>query len=144
MESELRKVARAYLSQEDPGHTLQPTALINEAYVRLIEWKTVEWQGGAHFYAVAAKLMRRVLVNHAVSRGARPSWRRSSTAPGRPGAKRRYSGPDTALDKLAQFDPRKSQLGELRLFGGLSTEEAAEVLGSSPRTLDREWNLARA
>jgi RNA polymerase sigma-70 factor, ECF subfamily len=70
VESELRKVARAYLRQEDPNHTLQPTALINEAYLRLIQWNAVEWQGRTHFYAVAAKLMRRVLVNHSVSRGA--------------------------------------------------------------------------
>ncbi|HEY2953511.1 MAG TPA: sigma-70 family RNA polymerase sigma factor [Verrucomicrobiae bacterium] len=150
VESELRKVARAYLSREDPGHTLQPTALINEAYLRLIEWKTVQWQSRAHFYAVAAKLMRRVLVNHAVSGGAQKrggsavqvSLMEAAGVEQAPSAD--ILALNLALDKLAQFDPRKSQLVELRFFGGLNNEEAAEVLGASPRTLNREWSLARA
>jgi RNA polymerase sigma factor (TIGR02999 family) len=150
VESELRKVARAYLSQEESGHTLQPTALINEAYLRLIEWKTVEWQSRAHFYAVAAKLMRRVLVNHAVNHGAQKrggsavqvSLMEAAGDAQAPSAD--ILDLNTALDKLARFDPRKSQLVELRFFGGLNGEEAAEVLGCTPRTLNREWNLARA
>jgi len=150
VESELRKLARAYLSHEGPGHSLEPTALINEAYLRLIEWKAVEWQGRAHFYAVAAKLMRRVLVNHAESRGAQKrggsavqvSLMEAAGVAHAPSAE--ILALNSALDKLAQFDPRKSQLVELRFFAGLNNEEAAEVLGSSPRTLNREWNLARA
>jgi RNA polymerase sigma factor (TIGR02999 family) len=150
VESELRKVARAYLSSEEPGNTLQPTALINEAYLRLIEWKAMEWQGRAHFYAVAAKLMRRILVNHAESRGAQKrggsalqvSLMEAAGVEQAPSVD--MLALNSALEKLARFDARKSQLVELRFFGGLSNEEAAEVLGASPRTLNREWNLARA
>ena len=150
VESELRKVALAYMSQEDPGHTLQPTALINEAYLRLIEWKAVEWRGRAHFYAVASKLLRRVLVNHALSRGARKrggsavqvSLIEAAGVTEAPSAD--ILALNVALDKLAQFDPRKSQLVELRYFAGLSNEEAAEVLGSSLSTVNRDWKLARA
>lgn len=150
VESELRKVARAYLSKEAPGHTLQPTALINEAYLRLIEWPNAQWQGRAHFYAVASKLMRRVLVNHAESRGAQKrggsavlvSLAEAAQAVQSPSAD--ILDLDAALEKLARFDPRKSQLVELRFFGGLSAEETAAVVGSSLRTVNREWSLARA
>jgi RNA polymerase sigma factor (TIGR02999 family) len=150
VESELRKVARAYLRQEDPNHTLQPTALINEAYLRLIQWNAVEWQGRTHFYAVAAKLMRRILVNHAVSQGAKKRGGSAVLVSLMEAADVGHA-PNTdilalnsALDKLAQFDPRKSRLVELRFFAGLSNQEAADVLGSSPRTVNREWSLARA
>lgn len=150
VESELRKVARAYLRREDPNHTLQPTALINEAYLRLIQWNAGEWQGRTHFYAVAAKLMRRVLVNYAVSRDTQKRGG-SAVLVSLMEADRAEPAPDTdilalnaALDKLAQFDPRKSRLVELRFFGGLSNQEAAEMLGASPRTVNREWSLARA
>jgi RNA polymerase sigma-70 factor (ECF subfamily) len=150
VESELRRVARAYLSKEEPGHTLQPTALINEAYLRLIEWKTVEWRNRAHFYAVAAKMMRRVLVSHAVSRGSLKrggdavlvSLVEAESLTDQENAE--IVALDAALDRLARFDPRKSQLVELRFFGGLTAEEAAEVMGSSLRTVNREWSLARA
>jgi RNA polymerase sigma-70 factor (ECF subfamily) len=150
VESELRRVAQAYLSREAPGHTLQPTALINEAYVRLIEWKTVEWRSRAHFYAVAAKIMRRVLVNHAVRSGSQKrggdvvlvSLVEADSVADRENAE--IVALDAALDRLAQFDPRKSQLVELRFFGGLTAEEAAEVMGSSLRSVNREWGLARA
>ena len=150
VESELRRVAQAYLSRERPGHTLQPTALINEAYLRLIEWTTVEWRNRAHFYAVAAKIMRRVLVNHAMSRGSQKrggeavlvSLVDSDTAADPEDAE--IVALDTALEKLARFDPRKSQLVELRFFGGLTAEQAAEVMGSSLRSLNREWSLTRA
>jgi RNA polymerase sigma-70 factor (ECF subfamily) len=150
VESELRRVAQAYLSREAPGHTLQPTALINEAYVRLIEWKTVEWRSRAHFYAVAAKIMRRVLVNHAVRSGSQKrggdvvlvSLVEADSVADRENAE--IVALDAALDRLAQFDPRKSQLVELRFFGGLTAEEAAEVMGSSLRSVNREWSLARA
>jgi RNA polymerase sigma-70 factor (ECF subfamily) len=150
VESELRRVAQAYLSKEEPGHTLQPTALINEAYLRLIEWKTVAWRNRAHFYAVAAKMMRRVLVNHGVSRGSLKrggdavlvSLVEAESLTDQENAE--IVALDAALDRLARFDPRKSQLVELRFFGGLTAEEAAEVMGSSLRTVNREWSLARA
>ena len=150
VESELRKVARAYLRQEHPGHTLQPTALINEAYIRLIEWKPAEWQGRTHFYAVAAKLMRRVLVDHAVRQRAQKrggsavlvSLMDAADVAETPSAD--ILALNAALDMLAEFDPRKSQLVELRFFGGLTTEEAAGVLGASTRTVNREWSLTRA
>jgi RNA polymerase sigma factor (TIGR02999 family) len=150
VESELRRVARGYLSREAPGHTLQPTALINEAYLRLIEWQTEKWQNRAHFYAVAAKLMRRVLVNHALSRGTQKrggSGVMVSLLEAANVARPESTDIlllDSALDKLASFDARKSQLIELRFFAGLSAEETAEVLGSSLRTVAREWSLARA
>jgi RNA polymerase sigma-70 factor (ECF subfamily) len=149
VESELRRIARHYLSKEAPGHTLQPTALINEAYLRLIEWNTLEWQGRAHFYAVAAKMMRRVLVNQAIARGRR---KRGGSAilvslTGAGDVSHR-SADMTALDEaliaLSKLDTRKSELVELRFFGGLTAEETAEVLGISVRTVHREWDLARA
>src|SRR6185369_9400581 len=150
VESELRRVAQAYLSREAPGHTLQPTALINEAYLRLIEWQTVEWRSRAHFYAVAAKMMRRVLVTHAIRTGSLKrggdavlvSLVEADSVADRENAD--IVALDAALEKLARFDPRKSQLVELRFFGGLTAEEAAEVMGSSLRSVNREWSVARA
>jgi RNA polymerase sigma-70 factor, ECF subfamily len=150
VESELRRVAYAYLSREAPGHTLQPTALINEAYMRLMEWKTVDWRNRAHFFAVAAKMMRRILVNHAISSGSRKrggsavlvSLVEAETQAEQQNAE--IIALDEALHKLARFDGRKSQLVELRFFAGLTAEEAAEVLGTSLRTVNREWSLTRA
>jgi RNA polymerase sigma-70 factor (ECF subfamily) len=150
VEAELRRVAQAYLSREQPGHTLQPTALVIEAYLRLIEWKTVAWRSRAHFYAVAAKMMRRVLVTHAVTRDTLKrggdavlvSLTEAESLPDEQNAE--ILALDAALDRLARFDPRKSQLVELRFFGGLTAEEAAEVMGSSLRSVNREWSLARA
>ncbi|MCW5978905.1 MAG: sigma-70 family RNA polymerase sigma factor [Bryobacteraceae bacterium] len=150
VEAELRRLARVYLGRESPGHTLQPTALVNEAYLRLIQWRSVEWKDRAHFFAVAAKMMRRILVNHAVGRGRR---KRGGSAvlialDQAPEAGTDRSDDiialDEALTKLASFDERKSQIVELRFFGGLSEDETAEVLQSSVRTIQREWSLARA
>jgi RNA polymerase sigma-70 factor, ECF subfamily len=149
VEQELRVIARAYLNREGSGHTLQPTALINEAYLRLLEWQTVEWQDRAHFLAVAAKMMRRILVNHAVSRQSQKrggdailvSIDHAGTVPDKA---HDLIALDEALAQLAKIDARKSQLVELRYFGGLTVEEAAEVLGISVRTVHREWDLARA
>lgn len=149
VESELRRLARLYLSKEAAGITLQPADLVNEVYLRLIEWNTVQWQNRAHFYAVAAKMMRRVLVNQALAR------RRQKRGGGailvsltQAGAKADRSAEAIALDEalkaLARFDDRKSRVVELRFFAGLSAEETAEVLGVSPRTVHREWDLARA
>lgn len=149
VESELRRLARVYLSREDAGHTLQPTALINEAYLRLIEWKAVGWQNRAHFYAVAAKMMRRILVNQALARkrekrGGEAVLVSLTEADGSPGGRVDLTALDEALTSLAQLDERKSQLVELRFFGGLSAEETAEALCISLRTVHREWDLARA
>ena len=149
VESELRRIARRYLSQERPGHTLQPTALINEVYLRLIEWDRVEWQSRAHFYAAAAKMMRRILVNHGVARGRQKrggdallvSLTEAGTAEDRTAD---VVALDEALIGLEKLDPRKCRLVELRFFGGLTAEETAEVLGISLRTVHREWDLARA
>ena len=151
VEGELRQLARAFLGRESAGHTLQPTALINEAYLRLVEWRSVDWQDRAHFFAVAAKMMRRILVNHAVSR--RRQKRGGHTVVVSLDEAQAVSGSgrsadivalDGALMKLAKIDERKSRLVELRFFGGLSEAEAARVLDSSLRTVQREWSLARA
>ena len=151
VEAELRQLARAFLGRESPGHTLQPTALINEAYLRLVEWRSVEWQDRAHFFAVAAKMMRRILVSHAVSRGRQKRGGQTIVVPldeaqgvSGPGRSADIVALDGALMKLAKIDERKSRLVELRFFGGLSEAEAAQVLNSSVRTVQREWSLARA
>lgn len=149
VESELRRIARQYLSKEAPGQTLQPTALINEAYLRLIEWNAVEWQGRAHFYAVAAKMMRRVLVSRAIARSRRKRGGSGilvslTDAGDVPRGSADLAALDEALIALSKLDTRKSELVELRFFGGLTAEETAEVLGISVRTVHREWDLARA
>ena len=151
VEAELRQLARAYLRREPAGHTLQPTALINEAYLRLVEWRSVEWQDRAHFFAVAAKMMRRILVNHAVSSGRQKRGGHTIVVPldeaqlvTGSGRSADIMALDEALMKLAKVDERKSHLVELRFFGGLSEAEAAQVLNSSLRTVQREWSLARA
>ena len=150
LESELRRLARAYLSREAAGNTLQPTALINEAYLRLIEWQAVTWEDRSHFYAVAAKIMRRVLVNHAISRGRQKRGGIGAifVSLTEAGAMTDRSSDVMALDEalktLATFDERKSRVVELRFFAGLNANETAEVLGVSARTVHREWDLARA
>lgn len=149
VEGELRRLARVYLSKEDMGHTLQPTALVNEAYIRLIQWDNVAWQNRAHFYAVAAKMMRHILVNEAIRCGRKK--RGGSAVIVSLAAVEKEASPSAdiialheALLMLAKLDDRKSRLVELRFFGGLSAEETAEVLGISIRTVHREWDLARA
>jgi RNA polymerase sigma factor (TIGR02999 family) len=149
VEAELRRIARQCLNREEPGHTLQPTALINEVYLRLIEWNAVDWQNRAHFYAVAAKMMRRVLVSQAVARRRHKRGGSAvlvSLSEGDNASDRTtdLAALDEALAALSELDPRKSQLVELRFFGGLTAEETAEVLGISLRTVHREWDLARA
>lgn len=148
LEDELRRLANRCLRREPADHTLQPTALVNEAYLRLLDWNAVEWQDRAHFLAVAAKMMRRILVNYAVARRSRKrggsalfvSLTEAGTVPvGTPD----LIALDEALMALAKFDERKSRLVELRYFGGLTSEEAAQVLGISPRTANREWEMAR-
>lgn len=148
--SELHKVALRYIRRESHGHSLQPTALVNEAYLRLVDWKSVSWSSRAHFFAVAAKMMRRVLVDHArdrnsVKNGGDPvsiTLAEAAVSCEQPGLD--VIALDRALEKLAAFDARKSRIVEIRFFGGLSEEETAEVLEIPLRTVQREWNLARA
>jgi RNA polymerase sigma-70 factor, ECF subfamily len=149
VEGELRRVARKCLRKEQPGDTLQPTALVNEAYIRLIGWNSVEWQDRKHFYAVAAKMMRRILLNQAINRGRQKRGGSAllvSLAEADQASQRSADmlALNEALIKLAQIDARRSQLVELRFFGGLTADETAEVLGISVRTVCREWDLARA
>jgi len=149
LETELRRLARLYLSREQAGNMLQPTALVNEAYIRLIEWNSVGWRNRAHFYAVAAKMMRRILVNQGISR-ARQKRGGSAVLVSLDAADLavRRSADIVALDQaliaLARIDARRSELVELRFFAGLTAEETADVLGISVRTVHREWDLARA
>lgn len=147
---ELRRIADGYLRQEDPGHTLQPTALVHEAYLRLIDQTQVNWQNRAQFFGVAAQMMRRILVDHA--RGKHRA-KRGGDAAKLPLdeavnlSQRRAAellALDEALQSFAALDPRKSRVVELRFFGGLSVAETAEVLGVSPQTVLRDWKLAKA
>jgi RNA polymerase sigma factor (TIGR02999 family) len=138
------------MSQEKPGHTLQATALVNEAYLRLIDWKNVRWQNRAHFFGVSAQLMRRILVDYARGRkyqkrgggAVKVSLEEAAIISSEQPAD--FVALDDALNELAEMDPRKSRIVELRFFGGLSVEETAEVLKISPRTVLREWSLAQA
>ncbi|MGH9753734.1 MAG: sigma-70 family RNA polymerase sigma factor [Blastocatellia bacterium] len=147
--AELHRLARRYMGQERPGHQLQPTALVNEAYMRLIEWKNVEWKNRAHFFGVSAQLMRRILVDFARQRPriAGESALHVSLKEVLVGADDRGAdliALDDALKSLAKIDERKSRIVELRFFGGLSNEETAEVLGVAEITVIREWNKAKA
>ncbi len=147
---ELRKLARNYLQRERSDHTLQATGLVHEAYLRLVDQSSMTWQNRAHFFAVAAQVMRRILVDHA----------RAHRAEKRGGEREKIefdealapSGEkavdlialDDALHDLVTFDPRQSRIVEMRFFGGLTNEEIGDVLGISPRTIKREWRLAKA
>ena len=150
LQPELRRLARRYMGQQHPGHTLQATALINEVYVRLMEWRNLRWQDRAHFFGLSAQLMRRTLVDHARRHNRRKRGGEAievsldEAAIVSPERSADLVAVDDALKRLAAFDPRRSQIVELRFFGGLSVEETAEVLKSSPRTVKREWSLARA
>lgn len=148
--SELRRLARRYMARERPGHTLQTTALINEAYMRLVDLQGVEWQDRAHFFAVAAQIMRHILVDHARKyqsdkRGAglqKVPLDEVDIANQERAAE--LVTLDDALNELAALDPRQSQIVELRFFGGLTVEETAEVTGIAPITVMREWRTAKA
>ena len=147
---ELRRLAAHYLRRERQGHTLQPTALVHEAYLRLVDQTQTRWENRAHFFGAAAQAMRRILVDHA----------RQHKAAKRGGAEQRVTldeglafAPERGLDllaledaliKLEQVDPQRSRLVELRFFGGLSTEEVAEVMGVSAATVSRQWRAAKA
>ncbi len=146
---ELRRLARRYMRGERSGHTLQTTALVNEAYLRLVDMKRMSWQNRAHFFAVSAQLMRRILVDHA----RRHNLKRGAGIQHVPledtamvGGEREpdFVALDLALRELAAMDTRKAQVVELRFFGGLNVEETAEVLKVSPVTVMRDWSTARA
>jgi RNA polymerase sigma factor (TIGR02999 family) len=147
---ELHRLAKGYLHRERPGHVLQTTALVNEAYMRLIDWKDVKWQNRAHFFGVSAQLMRRILVDFARARqqakrgGALRQVSFDEAAAVSVEQAAEFIALDEALDQLAAIDPRRARMVELRFFGGLTEEETAEVLKVSPRTVRREWSLARA
>jgi len=148
--NELRRLAGSYMRRERVDHTLQATALVHEAYLKLVEQRSVDWQSRAHFFGVAAQLMRRILIDHA----------RGHTRQKRGGEQRKVSldeafvfsekqadeliAVDDSLNRLAEIDPRQARVVELRFFGGLSVEEAAEVLGVSPKTVKRDWSVAKA
>jgi len=147
---ELRRLAGSYMRRERVDHTLQATALVNEAYLKLIEQRAVNWQSRAHFFGVSAQLMRRILIDHA----------RGHTREKRGGEQKKVSldeafvfsekqadellAVDDSLNLLTKIDPRQARVVELRFFGGLSVEEAAEVLGVSPKTVKRDWSVAKA
>jgi RNA polymerase sigma factor (TIGR02999 family) len=146
---ELRRLAGYYMSRERPDHTLQPTALVHEAYLRLIDQRRADWKNRAQFFGLAANMMRRVLVNHARDRAAGKRGGNApkvtlSTAEGLEQPEIDVVAVDEALEKLAQLDPRKSRIIEFKFFTGLTTDEIAEVLGISPATVEREWKFARA
>jgi RNA polymerase sigma factor (TIGR02999 family) len=147
---ELKKLAASYLRRERPDHTLQPTALVNEAFLKLVGQRAVKWQNRAHFFGIAAQAMRRILVDHA----------RAHAASKRGGVMRKVPldnemmvsrvgdvdllALDEALTRLAAMDPQQSRIVELRFFGGLTMEETAEVMRISPATIGREWRMAKA
>jgi RNA polymerase sigma factor (TIGR02999 family) len=148
VQAEVRKLARSYLRRERADHTLQPTALVNEAYMRLIDQRNVQWQNRAHFFGIAAQMMRRVLVDHARMRQAekRGSGEAALVLDDSIQVIDRnldFVAVDDALKALAQLDPRQAKIVELRFFGGLSIEETAEVIQLSPATVKREWASAR-
>jgi RNA polymerase sigma factor (TIGR02999 family) len=147
---ELRSLARKYLKSERTGHTLQPTALVNEVYLRLVDQQSATFRSRAQFFGLAAKLMRNILVDHArkrrtAKRGSDP-YRLSISKADRIGSKPDVDlvALDDALKKLAVLDPRHSDTVELRFFGGLTIEETAEAMGVSHATVERDWNFARA
>jgi len=150
VEAELRQLARRYLRRERPGHVLQATALVNEAFIRLLNWRDVNWQNRAHFVAMAARLMRNVLVDLARRRAKGPAGHSIQVADvgeadGVASERSRdLVAIDDALRALSDLDPRKAQIVELRFFGGLSLPEVAEVMGVAPITVSRQWAMARA
>ncbi len=147
---ELRRLAGGYLRRERQGHTLEPTALVHEAYLRMVDQTQVRWQNRAHFFGVAAQMMRRILVDHARAHQAEKrggeaqilSLDENIDVSGERSAE--LVALDEALERLAELDPEKSRVVELRFFGGLSVEETAEVIGVSAPTVKRHWRMAKA
>ena len=149
VQSELHRLAHHYMGRERPGHTLQTSALVNEAYIRLIDWKNVRWQNRAHFFGVSAQLMRRILVDFARERhylkrgGGALQVSMSEAAAFAMDKEADLVALDEALVELSEMDRRKAQVVELRFFGGLSVKEVAEVLKISEETVMRDWRLAK-
>jgi RNA polymerase sigma-70 factor, ECF subfamily len=147
---ELRRLAGRYMRRERTGHTLQATALVHEAYLKLVQYPSVDWQNRAHFFGIAAQVMRHILVDHARGRG------REKRGAGQqlvslaealvfsPEKSVELLKLDESLERLTKLDPRQGRIVELRFFGGLTVEETAHVLGISPKTVKREWSVAKA
>ena len=151
VQAELRQLARSYLRRERADHTLQPTALVNEAYLRLVDQRGLRWQNRAHFFGIAARLMRQILVDHARARDAekrggadleRLSLTQAERVAGREDVD--VLALNEALERLAEFDPQQARVVELKFFAGLTIEETGEVLNVSHATVERDWKLARA
>lgn len=150
VERELRRIAANHMRRESPGHTLQTTALVNEAYLKLVDQRDVRWQNRAHFFALASQLMRRILLDHA--RSHRRAKRGGGAIPVdldevaviAPEKSEDLIALDEALEALAEFDAQKSKIVEMRFFGGLTVNEVAEVLGIAPVTVMLHWRLAKA
>jgi RNA polymerase sigma-70 factor, ECF subfamily len=147
---ELRRLARSYMRRERADHTLQATALVHEAYLKLVEQRSSNWQSRAHFFGVAAQVMRRILVDHARGHlrqkrgGEYEKVVLNEALVFSPEKSAELLAVDQALEKLARLDERQAKVVELRFFGGLSVEEAAAVLGISPKTVKRDWSVAKA
>ncbi len=147
---ELRRLARRYMRHERPDHTLQSTALVHEAYLKLIEQRETAWQNRAHFFGVASQLMRRILMDHARTKlakkrgGSQQKISLDDAVAFSPAQSEQFLAVDEALDRLSQLNPRQGRIVELRFFGGLTDEEVAEVLAISTRTVKRDWSVARA
>ena len=146
---ELRKLARHFLAAERPDHTLQPTALVHEAYIRLVDQRQVDWRNRAHFLGMAASMMRRILINYAEARNAAKREGKAQVV-ALEDALGVFTNPEVdflelnrSLEKLTSLDPQQGRVVELRYFGGLSIEDTAEVLNISPATVKREWSTAR-
>ena len=151
--AELRRLAKGYMSRETPGHTLQPTALVHEAYLKLVDQTKADWKGKTHFFAVGARVMRRLLVDHARERGAQKRGAGSysvtfseALAPlnGKVLDPERLLDLNSALEQLAEIDEREARVVTLRFFGGLTMEQVAEALGVSKRTVESDWRHAQA
>jgi RNA polymerase sigma factor (TIGR02999 family) len=147
---ELRRLAGRYMRRERENHTLQTTALVHEAYLKLVEQNSVNWQSRAHFFGIAAQIMRRVLIDHARGHlrekrgGGQPVVALDEALVFSPEQSSALVELDGALNRLAVMDARQARIVELRFFGGLTVEEAAEVLGISPKTVKRDWSVAKA
>jgi RNA polymerase sigma-70 factor (ECF subfamily) len=147
---ELRRLARAYMRRERSEHTLQATALVHEAYIKLVQQRSVDWQGRSHFYGIAAQLMRQILIDHARRNlrakrgGAQPAEPLNEELVFADGQSAELVRLDEALERLKKLDSRQGRIVELRFFGGMSVEETAEFLGVSPKTVKRDWSLAKA
>ena len=150
VDRELHRLAHHYMRQEKPGHTLQTTALVNDAYLKLVDQRQMHWKNRTHFFAMSAQLMRRILVDHARKRkyakrggdAQKITLDEAMVVSRQPG--RDLVALDQALEELAALDPRKGKVVELKFFGGLTSEETAEVLDVSPLTVKRDWKMAKA